>query len=104
MYCTGNKGVDQNKDRDASQEIAYYMVAVGTDRRFPETRESIVPFTNVGTNTSVTFTDLDLEPGNAVYYFTVQAFSTSLATATVTSNGFSVTFSGGVTGMYIRLP
>ena len=77
------------------------MVAVGSDRRFPKTRENIIPYTNVGTNTSVTFTDLDFEPGNAVYYFTVQAFSTSLATATVTSNGFSVTFSGGVIGVYI---
>lgn len=73
-------------------------MALGTDRRYPHTRNNIVPFTNVGTNKSVTFTDLDLEPGHAVYYFTVQAFSVSYTTALATSNGFYVSFEGGVTG------
>jgi hypothetical protein len=53
---------------------------------------------NVGLNTSVTFTDLDLVPGFSVYYFTVRAYSASSASATITSNGFFVSFDGGVNG------
>ena len=74
------------------------MVAVGTDRRFNKTRDDVVPYTNVGTNTTVTFYDLDLTPSTAIYYFTVIAFSKSFSRATVTSNGFYVGQDGGVTG------
>jgi hypothetical protein len=93
-------GIDlqPERERDPNQEIAYYMVALGTDRRFPNTWDNIVPFTNVGLNTSVTFKDLDLEPGYAVYYFTVRAYSASYAWTSTTSNGFYVSFDGGVTG------
>lgn len=76
--------------------MTYYEVALGTDRRFDKTRDNVVPFTNVGLNTSVTFKDLDLEPGFAVYYFTVRAYSVSSTSVTVTSNGFYVSFDGGV--------
>ncbi|XP_053400990.1 uncharacterized protein LOC123541000 [Mercenaria mercenaria] len=101
---TGNKGVDEGEETDPDQEVAYYEVALGSDRRFDKTRDNVVPFTNVGKNTSVTFKDLDLEPGFAVYYFTVRAFSASSASATITSNGFFVSFDGGVSAGTITLP
>lgn len=70
---------------------------MGTDRRFPETRDNIVPFTNVGKDKTVTFYDLNLTPGTGMYYFTVKAYSASHSVAMVTSNGFHVGYDGGVT-------
>ena len=99
---TGNPGLQIDKDQlqqqDGSQQVAYYLVALGSDRRFNHTRDNIVPYTNVGTNTSVTFYDLDLTPGIAVYYFSVYAVSKSFSRTLVTSNGFFVGYDGGVTG------
>lgn len=83
--------------------MAYYLVALGTDRRFNKTRDNVVPYTNVGTNTSVTFYDLDLTPGVAVYYFSVYAISKSFSKTLVTSNGFYVGYDGGVTGIEIQI-
>ncbi|OPL20483.1 hypothetical protein AM593_03984, partial [Mytilus galloprovincialis] len=98
----GNQGYqakDSNTaDQTIAQEIMYYEVAVGTDRRFQKTRDNIVPFTNVGLNKSVTFYDLNLASGIAMYYFTVRAYSISYSIATVTSNGFHVGYDGGVEG------
>ncbi|XP_076116641.1 uncharacterized protein LOC143084119 [Mytilus galloprovincialis] len=98
---SGNPGihVDQSKleEQPDNQQVAFYEVAVGTDRRFPKTRDNIVPFTNVGKNTTATFYNLDLVPGTGLYYFTVKASSASYSVATVTSNGFHVGFDGGVT-------
>ncbi|PVD18248.1 hypothetical protein C0Q70_21774, partial [Pomacea canaliculata] len=82
----------------SSQEVAFYEVALGTDRRYDSTRDNIVPWTKVGQNTSVTFYDLDLVPGEAMYYFSVRAHSSSNSIAEVTSNGFSVGYDGGVQG------
>lgn len=73
-------------------------MALGTDRRFNKTRDNVVPYTNVGTNTSVIFYNLDLTPGNAVYYFSVYAVSKSFSKTLVTSNGFFVGYDGDVTG------
>ena len=73
-------------------------MALGSDRRFNHTRDNVVPYTNVGTNTSVTFYDLDLTPGIALYYFSVYAVSKSFSRTLVTSNGFYVGYDGGVTG------
>ncbi|XP_053401006.1 uncharacterized protein LOC123523226 isoform X2 [Mercenaria mercenaria] len=101
---TGNKGIDEGEEVDSDQQVAYYEVALGTDRRFDKTRDNVIPFTNVGLNTSVTFKDLDLEPGFAVYYVTVRAFSASSASAAITSNGFFVSFDGGVTAGTISMP
>ena len=70
---------------------------MGTDRRFSETRDNIVPFTNVGKKKMISFYDLDLVPGSGLYYFTVKAYSASHSVAMVTSNGFHVGFDGGVT-------
>lgn len=70
---------------------------MGTDRRFSETRDNIVPFTNVGKKKMISFYDLDLVPGSGLYYFTVKAYSASHSVAMVISNGFHVGFDGGVT-------
>ena len=98
---TGNPGLQTDNSliaaQDKSQQVAYYMVALGTDRRFNKTRDNVVPYTYVGDNTSVVFTDLELTPGVALYYFSVYAFSKSFSKTLVTSNGFFVGFKGGVT-------
>lgn len=73
---------------------------MGTDRRFPNTRENIVPFTNVDKNTTVTFYDLSLVPEAGLYYFTVRAYSTSFSISTVTSNGFHVGYDGEILRKY----
>ena len=73
----------------STQTVDYYEVAVGTDRRYPKTRDNVVAFTNVGTNTSVTFEHLALQPVTSVYYVTVRAYSASFATAEVTSTGIT---------------
>ena len=78
------------------QEIKYYEVAVGTDRRFHNTRNNIRPFTNVGHETLWTFSDLDLIPRSSVYYVTVRAYSMSSAMVEVTSNGIKVGYGSPV--------
>ena len=55
----GNAGVIKEA-KPPNQEIVRYEVAVGTDRRFANTRDDIVAWTDVGLNTSVTFYDLDV--------------------------------------------
>ncbi|KAK6192291.1 hypothetical protein SNE40_003784 [Patella caerulea] len=101
---SGNLGIFKPAQPDRNQDIEYYEVAVGKDRRFPKTRDSLIPFTNVGLNTSVTFYDLDLVPITATYYFTVRAYSKSMSMAEVTSNGFKIGFNDGVTGGVINMP
>ncbi|XP_078578634.1 uncharacterized protein LOC144863382 [Branchiostoma floridae x Branchiostoma japonicum] len=76
-----------------AMEIQYYEIAVGSDRRFPSTRDNIHPFMNVGLNRTATFTDLRLVPGG-IYYMTVRARSLSTAVAEVTSNGITVGVGG----------
>ncbi|KAL5015119.1 hypothetical protein ScPMuIL_009389 [Solemya velum] len=99
---TGNDGL-QTDTTEGNQEVAYYEVALGTDRRFTKTRDNIVPYTNMGLNTTVTFYNLELVPGTATYYFTVRAYSTSSSVAEVTSNGFYVGYDGGVSGGSISM-
>ncbi|CAC5409205.1 unnamed protein product [Mytilus coruscus] len=97
---SGNPGLQVNEDnieyQDKNQAVEFYEVALGTDRRFSQTRDDIVPFTNVGKDKKVTFYDLDLVPGTGMYYFTVKAYSASYSVAIVTSNGFHVGYDGGV--------
>ncbi|XP_076085507.1 uncharacterized protein LOC143056307 [Mytilus galloprovincialis] len=99
---SGNPGlqIDQSQldAQDPNQEVVFYEVAVGTDRRFPKTRDDVVPFTNVGLNKTIIFYDLELTAITGIYYFTVKAYSASYSVATVTSNGFRVGFDGGVIG------
>ena len=71
------------------QIVDNYEVAVGTDRRYPKTRDNVVAFTNVGKNTSVTFEHLELQPVTSVYYVTVRAHSANFATAEETSTGIT---------------
>ncbi|XP_052803271.1 uncharacterized protein LOC128233573 isoform X2 [Mya arenaria] len=85
-------------------EIEYYEVALGTDRRFPKTRDNTVPFTNVGQKKSVTFLNLNLDSGDVVYYFTVRAYSKTYSTSFAMSNGFYVQFNGGVNAGEISMP
>ncbi|XP_052081925.1 uncharacterized protein LOC127719726 isoform X2 [Mytilus californianus] len=98
---SGNPGLKvdeaQLEAQNPNQEVVYYEVAVGTDRRFPKTRDDVVPFTDVFLNKTVIFYDLELTPLTGIYYFTVKAYSASYSIATVTSNGFQVGFDGGVT-------
>ncbi|XP_072048752.1 uncharacterized protein [Amphiura filiformis] len=84
---TGNE--EMEKDATGVQDVDFYEVAIGTDRRYPKTRYNVVPFTNVGKNKTVTFDNLDLQPLTSVYYFTVRAHSASFATAETTSNGMT---------------
>ncbi|XP_071123199.1 uncharacterized protein [Mytilus edulis] len=97
---SGNPGLHVKQgileEQNDNQQVTYYEVAVGTDRRFPKTRDNIVPFTSVGRNTSITFYNLDLVPGSGLYYFTIKAYSASYSIATVTSNGFRVGFDGSI--------
>ena len=96
----GNDGVDTGSDIADTQEVSYYEVALGTDRRFPNTRDNVKPFTNVGKNKTITFTNLELVQGTAKYFFSVKAYSASYSMALATSNGFYVSGVAGVTGRY----
>ena len=79
-------------DGTDEQEIAFYEVAVGTDRRYPNTKSNIAPFTNVGLSTVYLFEGLQLVAMDQVYYVTVRAHAVSGATVDVTSNGIRVGF------------
>ncbi|XP_033105583.1 uncharacterized protein LOC117107873 isoform X2 [Anneissia japonica] len=102
----GFGGEDQDNDviiqngyiSSSKQLIEYYTIAIGTDRRYPKTRDNIVPFTNVKLNTVWTFTELELVPEAAIYYATVRAYGGKLAFAEVTSNGIRVGNGLGVKG------
>ena len=74
----------------------YYELALGTDRRYPTTRDNIHPFINVGRNTTWRFEHLALVPLTATYYFTVRAHSLSTTMTEVTSNGAKVGFGAKV--------
>lgn len=91
-------------DGTPQQEIAYYEVAAGSDRGYPNTRSDIAPFTNIGLNTTHTFTNLDLIPETVVYYITVRAYSISRASVESTSNGITVGLSHSVVPGEITLP
>ncbi|XP_022102001.1 uncharacterized protein LOC110985344 [Acanthaster planci] len=85
---TGNAEV--NKGQTTQQTVDFYEAAVGTDRRYPKTRDNVVPFTYMGQNTSVTFRNLDLTALDSTYYVTVRGHSASFSTAEVTSTGIKV--------------
>ena len=76
---------------DNYNEPVRYLVAAGSDPRFPSTRTDTVPFTDVGLNTTVTFENLDLV-SMSTYYITVRAFAESGEFVDVTSNGVTVGF------------
>ena len=91
-------------DGSPEQEIAYYEVAAGSYREFPNTMTNIAPFTNVGLNESHAFADLDLIPQEVVYYVTVRARAVSGAYVDVTSNGITVGFEHEIISGSITVP
>ncbi|XP_019616822.1 PREDICTED: uncharacterized protein LOC109464311 [Branchiostoma belcheri] len=99
--ASGNEEV--RTDENQHQAVAYYEVAVGTDRTYPKTRDNTVEFTNVGLNKTWTFYHLDLKP-SGLYYVTVRAYSTSNAMVEVTSNGIQVGFDVAVTAGEVVIP
>ncbi|KAL5015141.1 hypothetical protein ScPMuIL_009411 [Solemya velum] len=103
LICSNERNDGTQTDTEGHQKILYYEVALGTDRRFANTQNNVYPFTNVGVNESVTFYNLNLIPEIATYYFTVRAYSTSNSVVDVTSNGFQVTYDGGVSGGSITM-
>ncbi|XP_070562157.1 uncharacterized protein [Ptychodera flava] len=80
--------------QSGGQVIDHYEIAAGTDKRYPNTRDDIHRFVDVGLNTSHTFTDLQLIPETWTYYVTVRAYAVSTAMVEVTSNGIRVGFGG----------
>ena len=91
-------------DGTPQQEIVYYEVAAGSNVGYPNTRTDIAPFTNVGLNTSHTFSDLDLIPENVMYYITVRATAISGAVVESSSNGIRVGLAHRIQPGSITLP
>ncbi|XP_038062441.1 uncharacterized protein LOC119732930 [Patiria miniata] len=102
IHHTGNAEV--TKDHITEQTVDYYEAAVGTDRRYPKTRDNVVPFTYVGKNTTVTFTNLNLIARDSTYYVSVRGYSASFATAEVTSTGINVGIDSTVLGSEVEVP
>ena len=73
-------------DGSMEQQILFYEVALGTDPRYLHTRSNIVPFVNVGLNSTITLTNLSLISRNQPYFVTVRAHALSGAISEVTSN------------------
>ncbi|XP_038050728.1 uncharacterized protein LOC119723897 [Patiria miniata] len=99
---TGNDEV--TNDQTTQQTVDYYEAAVGTDRRYPKTRDNTVPFTYVGQNTTVTFRNLDLKALDSTYYVTVRGHSASFSTAEVTSTGINVGVDSKVIVTEVEIP
>ena len=91
-------------DGSPEQEIAYYEVAVGSDVEFPSTRSNIAAYTNVGLNTTHTFTGLDLVAEREEYLVTVRAYSVSGAFMEAHSNGIRVGLGHSIIPGVITLP
>ncbi|XP_070573769.1 uncharacterized protein [Ptychodera flava] len=83
-------------ETSSSQIIDHYELAMGTDNRYPDTREDIQPFVDIGCNVSHTFDNLQLVPRTQTYYATVRAYSVSSSMTEVTSNGIKVGYGGEV--------
>lgn len=67
---------------DPNSDVTYYHLAVGTSTG----AQDVVPFTNVGTSLSHTFTGLTLNYGQ-MYYLTVRATNGAGLTSEVSSDG-----------------
>ncbi|XP_070564497.1 uncharacterized protein [Ptychodera flava] len=79
-----------------NQDIHHYEIAAGTDLHYPNTRNNIHQFVNVGLNTSHTFIGLNLIPKTVTYYVTVRAYAVSSAMTEVSSNGIIAGYGGEV--------
>ena len=92
--CIGVSKIDGSIGKH--HEIDHYEIAIGTDRRYPNTRSNVWPFANVGLNVTWTVSDLKLIPRKVIYYVTVRAYSVSSAMVEVTSNGIRVGYGSHV--------
>ncbi|XP_061168901.1 uncharacterized protein LOC133178169 [Saccostrea echinata] len=75
---------------DPTQKIDHYEVSIGDDTRDHITRTNIHYFTNVGLNTSYTFSGLNLTSKTVRYYITVRGYSITGAFEEGYSNGVRV--------------
>lgn len=76
-------------DGTIEQTILFYEAAVGTNPQYPNTRSDIIPFVNIGLNSTVTFTNLSLISQEQTYFVTIRAHALSGAISEVTSNGIT---------------
>ncbi|XP_064646638.1 uncharacterized protein LOC135499666 isoform X2 [Lineus longissimus] len=102
---SGNAGVnEENNAAEKNQLVRYYEASLGTDRRFPHTKNNIVPYTKLnGSSLYTIFKYLKLQL-HGLYYVTIRAHSASSAMAEVTSNGFKAGYDDGVTAGVIEMP
>lgn len=91
-------------DGTLEQQVLYYEAAVGSNLDSVATRSDIVPFTNLGLQTSYTFDDLDLVSQSQTYYVTVRAHSVSGSIAEVTSTGIVPGYGAMITAGTIVQP
>lgn len=77
-------------DGTDEQEIEYFEVALGSNKKYANTRSDIVPFTTIGLEKSYEFVNLSLISETQTYFTTVRAHAVSGAVAEATSNGIVV--------------
>lgn len=73
-------------DGTPEQRVLYYEAAVGSNPDYTFTRSDIVPFTDIGLQTTYTFSNLNLVSQQS-YYITIRAHSVSGSIAQATSTG-----------------
>ena len=95
LYFPGNV----MSDIGPNQQVSHYEIAIGTDRRYPSTRNNIHPFINAGLNKTWTFHHLDLIPKTSYYYITVRAYSLATTMVEITSNGIRVGYGGHIVSL-----
>lgn len=85
---------------DKGLSIAWYSVALGSNANFDRTKANIMPFTNVGLNTSVVFRFAKPLAPLTRYYFTVRGYSMldvyNQATSSGIIGGFTLALQAGV--------
>ena len=85
-----------NTSSSPTQIIAYYEVSIGNDRREHNTRINIQYLTDVGLNTSHTFSHLNLTAKTVTYYITVRAYSITGSFVEQYTNGVRAGYRDGV--------
>ena len=90
-------------DGSPEQAVAYYEVAVGSGREFPNTRTNVVPLTGVGSVQRYTFAGLRLV-AMGMYYVTVRAHAVSGSWVDATSDGVTVGVSSAIIPGEVVLP
>ncbi len=80
-----NISVNWSPATDPNSGIAEYVVALGTSAG----SDNVVSWTSAGLNTSMSFSNLNLSPGQ-MYYFSVKAINGAGLSTILTSDGFIV--------------